>query len=158
MGNLRSKPVANIEPDTVSKPRTLNLAMGSYLVPIAECDEATVYSTKPPSDTKVKKKTYYREVETRFAQQQGKYIVKPKQVGGRLMIAKSANHEDRHVYLVKEPINLDAYITTQPPLDIADEDASSLDITRVSQRRAMTTRSISKSVESFGFKRMNSIS
>jgi hypothetical protein len=102
MGNYRSSAVDTIEVDTVTKPRRLKLPAGTYLTPIAECEEAVIYSTKPSSTPK--KATYFREVETKLAQQQGRFVVKPKAVMGRLLVAKSASHEDKHVYFVKKPV------------------------------------------------------
>lgn len=160
MGNLRAHQVQNIDVDTVDKPTRIKLPVGTYLAPVAECKEAVVYAAKPAKYRS--SAPFYREVDTRFAQQSGRYVVKPKAIDGRVLIAKSASHEDRHIYIVKRPvrprqIDLAAYYPSQPLNAPDDDEPFALDITRIAQRRTVTAKTTPRADPDLSLKRTNSL-
>lgn len=159
MGNLRSASVVPVEDSLVSNTHPVKLPAGAFLSPIAECDEAVIFTSKI-NPSKLGRPTYFREIETKFAQQQGRYIVKPKIVHGRLLTARSARSESRHIYIVKRSvrtrqIDLSAYAQKA---NYNDGDAEGVcDFTTISVRRVATEQARGHS-EDFGVSRINSIS
>jgi hypothetical protein len=89
---------------------------GKYIAPIAENDEVRIYSTKlekPTTEKGDKKFVAYRVINTKLAQGDGRYIVRPKNslnAGATLTVRPLKNQSNKIYYVVNKGSNVDKWL------------------------------------------------